>query len=69
MSAPTPAKRWYQSKTVWGALLSAAATAVALVTQAFGWNVPLDWIVPIAGALGVTITIYGRSVAKGPLGN
>ncbi len=68
MSTTTPSKRWYQSKTVWGALLSAAATAVSILSQVFGWNIPLDWIVGIAGALGVTVTIYGRSVAKAPLG-
>ena len=68
MSTTTPAKRWYQSKTIWGAILSALATAAALISNAVGWSIPLDWIVPIAGALGITVTIYGRSVAKAPLG-
>lgn len=68
MSAPAPTKRWYQSKTVWGAIISAVATAVVLIGNAFGANIPVDWIGVIAGAFGISVTIYGRSVAKAPLG-
>jgi len=69
--APTTAvqqtKRWYQSKTVWGAILSAAATAIALVGPAVGIHIPVEWIAAVAGAFGITVTIYGRSKAAGPL--
>ena len=56
-------KSWYQSKTVWGALIAVFAPLLQVV----GLNLPTgaqtelaDGLVTIAGGIGGLIALYGR---------
>lgn len=56
-------KNWYESKTIWGALIAVAAS----VTGAMGLTVDTgaqsdlaDALVQLVGAVGAMIAIYGR---------
>ncbi|PZU86612.1 MAG: hypothetical protein DI528_09060 [Shinella sp.] len=56
-------KQWYQSKTVWGALIAIAASALRLagfeLTAADQLQLA-DIAVSAAGTLGGLLAIYGR---------
>lgn len=58
-------KNWYQSKTVWGGIISGAALAATAVTSFLGNDITpvLNTIVAIAGLFGVPVVIYGRKKA------
>ncbi len=71
-------KWWPQSKTVWGALITAVTTVLPVVGPLLGINISADMIKMLGdqtivvvqaagGLLGTLLTIYGRSQAKGPL--
>lgn len=59
-------KSWFESKTIWGALLAVAAA----VAGAFGISIDenaqqgiADALVQLAGAAGALFAIYGRLTA------
>lgn len=59
-------KFWYQSKTVWGALIAVAASALQLAGIEMGSDVQADLAeiaVTLAGAAGGLLAIYGRLTA------
>lgn len=71
-SAP---KSWAQSKTIWGALITAAATVLPALGPVIGIDLPGDSVrqageqtisavQAVTGLLGTLLTIYGRSKAK-----
>ncbi len=56
-------KSWYESKTIWGALIAVAAS----VTGAMGLSIDVgaqsdlaDALVQLVGAIGAMVAIYGR---------
>lgn len=56
-------KAWYQSKTVWGALIA----VLAPLLQAVGLNLPAGFegelaegLTTVAGGIGGLIALYGR---------
>ena len=56
-------KAWYQSKTVWGALIAVAASLVQIAGIELGADVQADLVeiaVTLAGAAGGLFAIYGR---------
>jgi hypothetical protein len=64
-------KAWYQSKTVWGALIAVGASLL----QIMGAEVDVgtqgelaDLAVTAVGAIGGLIAIYGRIAAKNEIG-
>ena len=63
----TDEKKWYQSKSVWGGIV----TVLALALTAFGYGIGaddqaalVDYAVSIGGAIGGLIAIYGRVKAS-----
>ncbi|MEL7428727.1 MAG: hypothetical protein AAFN43_01885 [Pseudomonadota bacterium] len=59
----TQEKQWYQSKTIWGALIAVASS----LTGAFGISLDsaaqgdmADALVQLVGALGALLAIFGR---------
>lgn len=77
-SAEAKGKWWGHSKTVWGALITTAATVLPVIGPLFGIHLPADVITQIgnqalvvvqaiAGLSGMLLTIYGRTTATLPL--
>jgi uncharacterized protein (TIGR02594 family) len=78
---PTPdviGKWWPQSKTVWGAVITAVATVLPVIGPLLGINISADMIKmlgdqsivvaqALGGLFGTLLTLYGRSQARGPL--
>jgi uncharacterized protein (TIGR02594 family) len=71
-------KWWVQSKTLWGTLITAAATVLPVLGPALGIVLPADLIKTfgdqmvtavqaLAGLLGTVLAIYGRLKASTPL--
>ncbi|GEO84389.1 MULTISPECIES: hypothetical protein [Alphaproteobacteria] len=63
-------KQWYQSKTVWGALIAMAAPLLrhAGVEMGLAEQANLaDALASFAGAFGGVLAIYGRVMARGPI--
>lgn len=71
-------KWWAQSKTVWGAIITAAATVIPAFGPLIGVDLPADVIrdageqtvttvQAVVGLIGTLLTIYGRLTAAGPL--
>jgi uncharacterized protein (TIGR02594 family) len=69
-----PGKWWAHSKTVWGALITTAATVLPIIGPLIGIHLPADVITKlgdqtvvvvqaIAGLIGTVLTLYGRSQA------
>lgn len=61
------AKQWYYSKTVWGALVAIAASALqmkGLALDAADQSAIADGLTAIAGAAGGLLAIYGRVTAN-----
>lgn len=59
-------KAWYQSKTIWGALIA----VLAPLLQVVGLNLPggfesalAEGLVTIAGGVGGLVALYGRLAA------
>jgi uncharacterized membrane protein len=56
-------KQWYQSKTIWGALLAVGASFVSTLgisVDTVAQNDLADAIIQLIGALGAMTAIYGR---------
>ena len=71
-------KWWLQSKTIWGALITAAATVVPVLGPLIGIELPgevvrqageqtISAIQALSGLFGTLLTIYGRLSATVPL--
>lgn len=63
-------KNWYQSKTVWGAVVVIVASVLRLLGIEFGpaeQGELTDAITTMAGAAGGLLALYGRITAAGPL--
>ncbi|MDP9838175.1 hypothetical protein J2T09_002942 [Neorhizobium huautlense] len=64
-------KAWYQSKTVWGALIAVAASLLQIMGAEVdvGTQAELaDLAVTTVGAVGGLIAIYGRISARSEIG-
>jgi hypothetical protein len=64
-------KQWYQSKTVWGALVAIVASLLhvsGMDLDAGGQQQLADSLVAISGAVGGLIALYGRLRADKKLG-
>jgi hypothetical protein len=64
-------KQWYQSKTVWGALIAILASllqASGVDFDAAGQDQLADNLVALSGAIGGLIALYGRMSAEKRLG-
>lgn len=60
-------KTWYQSKTVWGALIAIGASLLQMSGREISvsdQNALVDAIVSLAGAAGGIFAIYGRLSAR-----
>lgn len=56
-------KQWYQSKTIWGALLAVGASFVSTLgisIDASTQNDLADAMIQLIGAIGAMTAIYGR---------
>ena len=63
-------KNWYQSKTVWGALVAIAASILRIAGLEFGEAEQAeltDAIATIAGTAGGLLALYGRVTATLPI--
>jgi hypothetical protein len=79
-SAATPAAKWWaQSMTIWGALITAAATVTPALGQLLGIDLPPELIhqlghqaaaaaQAVAALVGTILTIYGRVRATTSIG-
>lgn len=64
-------KAWYQSKTVWGALIAVGASLLQIMGAEvdIGTQAELaDLAVTTVGAVGGLIAIYGRISARSEIG-
>ncbi len=64
-------KQWYQSKTVWGAVIAMAAPLLKQVGVEMGLAEQADLadaLATLAGALGGVLAIYGRVNATRSIG-
>jgi hypothetical protein len=64
-------KQWYQSKTVWGALIAILAgllQAGGVDLDADGQTQLVDSLVAISGAVGGLLALYGRLMADKKVG-
>lgn len=77
-TAAVQGKWWAQSKTVWGALITAAATVVPVLGPLIGIELSgevvrqageqtISAVQALAGLFGTLLTLYGRLKAAGPL--
>lgn len=71
-------KWWLESKTVWGALITAATTVAPVLGPLIGIEIPAEVVKQagaqavsvaqaLAGLLGTILTIYGRFDAQAAL--
>ncbi|CCF18637.1 conserved exported protein of unknown function [Pseudorhizobium banfieldiae] len=64
-------KTWYQSKTVWGALIAVAASIAQVAGVDLAPDVQddmADLAIALGGALGGALSIYGRISASTAIG-
>lgn len=64
-------KPWYQSKTVWGALIAMAAPLVEMIGLSVDEGMKgelADHMVSLVSAFGGMLALYGRMVATRPIG-
>ena len=60
-----PVKPWYQSKTIWGAVLAIAIAAWnAGVNSVFGFPMIPEWVYALLGAFGVYSRLTTNTVVK-----
>lgn len=67
----TNAEPWYQSRVTLGAILSAAAGLLGIFGYAFPAEVQgkvIDLVIALVPVFGGALALYGRWVAKKPLG-
>jgi hypothetical protein len=63
----TDSKAWYQSKTVWGAVIAILASILHLCGYELGvleQGQLVDGLVSLAGSIGALLALYGRIVAS-----
>lgn len=71
-------KWWAESKTIWGALITAAATVLPVLGPLIGFDLPIEvlrqageqtiaTVQALVGLFGTLLTIYGRLKATVPL--
>lgn len=71
-------KWWAESKTIWGALITAAATVLPVLGPLIGFDLPIEvlrqageqsiaTVQALVGLVGTLLTIYGRLKATAPL--
>lgn len=71
-------KWWAQSKTIWGAIITAVATVAPLLGPVIGVDLPgevvkdageqtVNAVQAVVGLIGTLLTIYGRLKATTPL--
>jgi uncharacterized membrane protein len=63
-------KAWYQSKTIWGALIAIAAPLAQVIGLQLSADMQgelADIAVTFAGAIGGLLALYGRVVASTPI--
>lgn len=63
-------KPWYQSKTIWGALIAVLASLLQLSGHPLNLEDQAqlaDIAVTLAGAAGAALAVYGRIVARGDI--
>lgn len=76
--AEAQAKWWAHSKTVWGTLITFAATVLPVLGPLFGIHIPgeiirqigelgVESLQALAGIVGTALAIYGRARAQVPL--
>jgi len=68
----TNTEPWYQSRVTLGAILTAVAGVVGIFGYAFPAEVQgkvIEATIALAPLVGAAITLYGRWVAKKPLGS
>lgn len=54
MADATPTKPWYQSKTIWSAIVTAILGAIQPVSAAFGHPIAVPlWIIEVLTGLGL----------------
>lgn len=56
-------KYWYESKTIWGALLAVGASimgALGITIDAVAQTDLADALIQLIGAVGAMVAIYGR---------
>lgn len=74
----TGGKWWPQSKTVWGALITAVTTVLPVIGPLLGINLPIEVVKAlgdqaivvvqaVGGLVGTLLTLYGRAQAQQPL--
>lgn len=64
-------KAWYQSKTIWGALIAVGASLLQVAGIELGADIQADLAdiaVTLAGAAGGLLAIYGRISAETGIG-
>ncbi len=64
-------KNWYQSKTVWGALIAVAASILHVAGLDLDPEAQLELAeiaVTLTGAAGALLALYGRLVATASIG-
>jgi hypothetical protein len=66
-------KPWYQSKTVWAAVVAVVATVLGTV---YKWNIGeaeqaqlVDAIMVVVDIIAGAVVVIGRTNAQGPLGS
>lgn len=68
-------KGFFQSKTIWGAVIALISGVLPPLAQVFGWNfgaddakVVVDSLQALGVAIGSLLAIYGRVVANSKIG-
>jgi len=62
---------WYQSRVTWGAIISTAIPLLSVLGVATDWIDPDQAIgigVAVGSVVGGVLTLYGRWIAKRPIG-
>lgn len=70
----TNAEPWYQSRVTWGAILAGAAAVLGIFGKADLLPAEMqgkiiDGVVAAGPLIGVGVVLYGRFIAKKPLGS
>jgi len=67
----TNTEPWYQSRVVWGAIVSALVPILGAIGVATDWidpNTAVNTGIALGSVIGGVLTLYGRLRAKKPIG-
>ncbi len=67
----TDTKPWWQSKTLWGAIVTLGSTVLGLAGLDFGdvdSDTLIDVLTSLGAAIGGVLAIFGRITAKNRIG-